>query len=325
MSNIFLSWHMIVREDRENFEKCLNSIQGLYDELVIGIDSRPESDDVFELTKHYPNITAFRQDWPGRFDTARQDVLSRVSPKATHIGCCDSDEYLLTPSPVEIRQYLHETKPKAVNLAIKYTEDVGPNFKGASYLRTKLWDAKHPRGWIGWIHEYPACKGEYNIPTPARHIVFEHLKVDHKYYRSDLIINSMLQDINNGLSRWYPYLAQEYRAIKNHDEAMKCCIIYITKEDSEDQHVKVAIEEYLYNLEKTTPNKWISFLEKMTPLMEENPFLKDKAVICEYVAIAYFYSEEKETGKTWHKKALTLFNKDSRDHVFIEKNDRFFN
>jgi tetratricopeptide (TPR) repeat protein len=316
---------MIVREDDENLKLVLNSIQGLYDELVIGVDSRPESDNVYKLIQSYPNTVAFRQEWPGRFDAARQDVLNRVSPKATYIGCCDSDEVLVSPSPIEIRKFLYESQPKAVNIAIKYTEDVGPNFKGASYLRTKIWSASHPRGWIGWIHEYPGCKAEYNIPTPARHIIFEHLKVDHKKYRSDLIINSMLQDINNGLFRWYPYLAQEYRAVKNYDEAMKCCIIYITREDAEDQHIKVALEEYLYNLGITTPTKWACFLENIMSLIEKNPFLNDKAVVCEYIAIAHFYNGDKEAGKIWHGKALNLLKKDSRDHIFITNNDKFFN
>lgn len=324
MSNIFLSWHMIVREDDENLKKVLDSIQGLYDELIIGVDSRPESDNVFDLVQLYANVIAFRQEWPGRFDRARQEVLNRVNPKATYIGCCDSDEVLATPSPLEIRQWLQETQPKAVNVGIKYLFDVGPNFKGSTYLRTKIWKAEYPRQWVGWIHEYPSVIGEFHTPIAARHIVFEHLKVDHKAYRSELIIKAMLSDIDRGLVRWYPYLAQEYRALQNYDEAIKCCLLYLQTENIEDRHIKVAIEEYLYLSNILSDNKWGSFLDKVTELIN-NGFtsLQENAIMCEYLAMGYYYTNQKEISKQWHRKALSLFD-DSRDQQFIKNNNKYF-
>lgn len=323
MSNIFVSYHMIVREDDENLKLVLDSIQGLYDELVVGVDSRPESDNVYELIQSYPNTVAFRQEWPGRFDLARQDVLNRINPSANFVGCCDSDEVLFSPSPVEIRKFLYESQPKAVNLAIRYLYDIGPNFKGASYLRTKIWNTEYPRQWIGSIHEYPACKDEYFPPTPTPHIVFEHLKVDHKSYRSEIIIEAMLKDIANGLIRWYPYLAQEYRAIGNSEEAIKCCLNYIINKEAEDQHLKVAIEEYLFNLQITTSTKWEPFMASMFSLFNEHPFLKDRAVICEYLAMACFYTNQPTLAKEWHRKAINFFT-ETKEQQFIVNNNKFY-
>ena len=324
MSDFFVSWHMIVREDDENLKKVLDSIQGLYDELIIGVDSRPESDNVFDLVQLYANVIAFRQEWPGRFDRARQEVLNKVSLQATYIGCCDSDEVLATPSPLEIRQWLQETQPKAVNVGIKYLYDVGPNFKGATYLRTKIWKAEYPRHWVGWIHEYPTVNDEFHLPTAARHIIFEHLKVDHKAYRSELIIEAMLSDIKRGLVRWYPYLAQEYRALGQHERAIDCCLLYFKTKDIKDKHVSVALEELLYNLNVITPNKWQAFLSKMTNLENLNyNVLQTNAIICEYVALAYYYLDNRELGKHWHRKALSLFG-NTKEYPFITRKNKYF-
>lgn len=316
---------MIIREDEENVFQCMEALQGLYDECVIGVDDRPESDSVYNTVKMFPGVKAFRQTWPGRFDLARQDVLKRVNPDADYIGCCDSDEILASPNPSEIRKYLIKEQPKAVNLAIRYFEDVGPNFKDQSYLRTKLWNAKYPREWIGWIHEYPQCVGDYHAPTPKPDIIFNHLKVDHKQYRSDFIIQAMEQDIKDGTVRWYPYLAQEYRSIKSYDKAINSCLNYIKYENAEHQHMKVAVEELFYNIkllhEKETDR---AFLNLIFHTIAELPKLIINPVINEYIAISSYYLGDMITAKHCHSVALA--NRDATcSHLdFIIDNNQWF-
>lgn len=316
---------MIIREDDENVFKCMESLQGLYDECVIGIDDRPESDNVFKLVNMFPNVRAFRQTWPGRFDLARQDVLNRVNPDADYIGCCDSDEILTNPNPVEIRKYLEQEQPKAVNVAIRYFEDVGPNFKDQSYLRTKIWNTKFPRQWVGWIHEYPQCINEYNAPVPKPDIIFDHLKVDHKQYRSDFIIYAMTEDIKNGTIRWYPYLAQEYRSIKQHDKAIDCCMKYITNAEAEYQHMKVAVDELYYNIQLLHNDNVNSvFLKILLNAITELPKLLMNPVINEYIAISSYYLGDTETAKHCHSVAVANIDLTCVHLDFINKNNVWF-
>jgi len=310
---------MIVREDEENTRRVLDSIQGLYDKCIIAVDSRPESDKVFDLVSMYPGVTAYRQVWPGRFDTARQDVLTRVNNDFKYVGCCDSDEVLVEPSPREVRKFLLEKEPKAINVNIRYSVDVGPNFGGDSYLRTKIWNLSYPRKWVGRVHEYPQCL-EYYDPTPKRDIIFEHLKVDHKSYRSELIIENIIADIKEeGLVRWYPYLAQEYRAIGKFTEAIESCKSYISLENAEDQHLKVALEELMFNLDSITPNKWKSLINVLSELELVYPFIANNPIICEYLATCYFHNGERLIAKYLHNNAKSLDILNQQD--FIYEND----
>ena len=68
---ISLWWHMLLRGHVQETTLALNSLQGLYDGIVIAVDDRPDSDEVFEFLRHYPNMNAYRQNFDdfGRFHT----------------------------------------------------------------------------------------------------------------------------------------------------------------------------------------------------------------------------------------------------------------
>ena len=322
---------MIVREDKENLIKCMDALQGVYDECIIAVDSRPESDEVFEAIQIYPHHVTYRQPWPGRFDLARQEVLDRVNPKATYIGHCDSDERLTIPKTGrELREMLYNEQPRAVNIGIRYQEQVGPHEPGRVYLRTKIWKNDHVRKYIGAVHEYPACRGETVIPTPYHNrIEFLHLKIDHKYYRSDLIIQTMLRDIECGHIRWLPYLAEEYRYNRKYDEALGCCKKYLLLEikDSEHpQHLKKCLEEMLavlfFKHDSVETAKWESFKVELERVNCEVNFLRDNPIFWEYYAMSLWYTSDKDVARLFHERAKSL-DPEKRD-LFIWQNDQFY-
>jgi hypothetical protein len=328
-SEFFLSWHMIVREDTENMIKCLDSLQGLYDECIVAVDDRSESDEVFKAIKIFPHVVAYRQKWPGRFDICRQEVLRRVSPDATYIGCCDSDEFLVQPSPRELRDLLFQEQPNAVNLAIRYQAQVGPNNPGSLYLRTKIWKTTYPRSWVGRIHEYPACTGEFVCPTPYCNIIFDHGKVDHKLYRTDYIISCMLDDISKGFTRWYPYLGEEYRADGRYKEALEACKSYLfldIKDREWNQHLKKCLNELIliFSLIHNGDEKlkWEAFRSLLQEVDKAVPFLKKSAIFWEYYSIPWYYLEGSDASREFHEIAKSLDPEKKQD--FIWNNDRYY-
>lgn len=320
-SKIFIGWHMIVREDYDNFVKVFDSLHGLYDELIVAVDDRPESDCIEKFLSGRDNVISFRQKWPGRFDYARQDALSRVSEKATYIGCCDSDEVLSSHSPLEVRKLISELKFPAFNVYIKYLSDVGPHETGQTYLRTKIWSAEYPRKWVGRVHEYPKCIGQYVDPVTCN-IVFDHLKVDHKHYRSKLIIDTIWFEIKDrGITRWYPYLAQEYRGEGLYLEAINCCTQYLKLDKVEDEHLKTALDEALTIFSKTSNDQWQEFFSWISPLI--NSRLLNNPIICEYLAMCSYYKKYPELAKLFNQKAQSLAD-NSKTYQFIYRNSKFY-
>jgi hypothetical protein len=328
-SEFFLSWHMICREDKDNMLLCLDSLQGLYDECIVAVDDRPGSDEVFEAIQIYPNLTAYRQKWPGRFDFARQDVLTRINQNATYVGCCDSDEVLVRPSPRELRELLYNEQPRAVNLGIQYRANVGPNKEGNVYLRTKIWKRDHPRRWVGKIHEYPACQEEFVVPTPYRNIIFDHQKIHHTDYRLAFIVNAMLEDIANGHTRWYPYLGEEYRSDGQYEQALVAFRQYLRLpviDIEHDQHIKKCLEEMIatlalvYNGDHTA--KWSALKVELEAVNSEVSYLKDNPVFWEYYALSVWYLFGKGKAKEFHEKAKSLDPEKKQE--FLWSNDRFY-
>jgi tetratricopeptide (TPR) repeat protein len=308
---------------------CLDSIQGLYDECIVAVDDRPESDEVFEAIQIYPNLVAYRQKWPGRFDYARQEVLNRVSTNATYVGHCDSDEVLLQPSPRAIREILFEEQIRAVNVGILYKDYVGPHEPGGIYLRTKIWKTDHVRKYVGKIHEYPTVQGENIIPTPRRDIIFEHQKVDHKAYRSEFIIKSMIEDIENGHTRWLPYLGEEYRADGKYDQALGAFRRYLRldiKDVEHSQHLKKCLEEMIRTLDSVyngdQREKWRAFCNELAAVNEQAPFLQSNPIFWEYYALSRWYLDGKDAARGFHDHAKSL--DPEQKESFIWNNDQFY-
>lgn len=316
---------MIVREDYDNFIQVFDSLQGLYDELIVAVDDRKESDKVFDFLESKEKVKPFRQKWPGRFDLARQETLEKVSKDATFIGCCDSDEILISPTPLEIRDLLQKLNPPAANIYVKYLTNVGPHEAGQVYLRTKIWNSRYPRKWVGRIHEYPKCIDKYVEPVVLP-LLFHHLKVDHKHYRSKLIIDTILFEIKEkNVTRWYPYLAQEYRGEKEYDKALECCSKYLQLSRTEDEHVKTALEEALLIFDKTKleSDKWLEFLSWLCPIIDQKETLLNSPIICEYLAMGSFYLKRIDIAKVFHDKAISLSDH-SNVYKFIMRNSEYY-
>jgi hypothetical protein len=325
----FLSWHMLVRADTEFTIRCLDSLQGLYDECIIGVDSRPDSDEIFEILQLYPHTNVYRQDFSqfGRFDAARQDVLNRVSPTATYIGWCDSDEILVKPSARKIRTFLYDnqdyynnTPGSGIEIGIHYLGSVGGHIAGETYPRIRIWSAKQTRVWTRPVHEHPMPIN--NIPennTYRDEIVFDHLKIDNTTYRADLHVDLLQKEIldKGGSVSTLFYIAREKRYKGDIEGAKQAYEEYLMSGDTTETERTIAELMPLYNLEYSATNPdFIRIIDVFPKFKTEHP------LTLAWLSIALWYCGNHEEARRVHWKARML---DPMGQIgWLVANDKFF-
>ena len=137
--------HLIVKNESHNIVKCLDSCEGLVDFTVVAVDSRPESDETFNLIKNRKDTYVYRQDWKDSFAEARNDALNKLvelRPDLDYILWVDGDDQWGTKdqgsiSHEEVRKRLEDLRPGAINNEYIYAEDLGSNILTLFYQRLR--------------------------------------------------------------------------------------------------------------------------------------------------------------------------------------------
>lgn len=313
MSNISISWHMIIRGHLIESLLAINSLQGLYDKIIVAVDDREDSNDVFEALLHYPNMNAYRQKFSdfGRYDKARQDCLDRIPEGSDYVGWSDSDEILVT-NPYKIRQWLYESRPDAVNCGIHYIYPIGGHVAGQTYRngRVRIWKSG-TRYWDRCCHEYPAPINGIDNPVMGD-IIFNHIKQDNKEYRADHHIELMQKEIDSGSVGWLFYQAKEYEFKYDIDGAKKTYFKYLQSGDTNnfDEAISKFCNFYLTNKE------YDDLIKKLIELKIPHP------LVCEYLAIAYYWKNDLVSACISHEEAKKLDKENKYSH--IKDNDNYF-
>jgi tetratricopeptide (TPR) repeat protein len=311
----FFSWHMIIRGNTEETLQCLDSLQGLYDECIIAVDSREDSDEVFEALKIYPKTYPYRQVFAdfGRYDLARQDALDRCSEKATYIGWCDHDEVLVSPKPREAREWLLQNQPDAVDIGLHYLGDIGGHVSGHTYYRTRIWKKSVERRWGRPCHEHPIPVNGLDNPVIYQGMVLNHIKRDNSAYRADHHIELMQKEIESGNIGWIFYQAREYRFKGEIDMAIKRYRDYLETGHTADR--ERALFEAIPLFDTPNGTHW----PKVKSFMESLPF--EHPVSLEYLAVALYWEGDHEQAKSLHAKAKEL--DPGNQFAWIRNNDQY--
>lgn len=231
MSTITLWWHQIIKNSEprsiEYAVKSLDSLQGLYDGIVIGIDDGKSSDELYEVLSYYPNTFLFRLHFID-FAQAMQETLDRVPP-CDYVGRSDGDEVLVN-NPYEVRKWLAQTRPDAVNCATHYLYTIGWCKAGQTYRNESVRMWKYgTRRWGNPVHQYP-----YPISGPDNQfmadITFNHIKEADSLSMTDLNIRLMQKAIDDGDREYLWYIAKEYKIRGEVDRAINLCVEYLKGE-----------------------------------------------------------------------------------------------
>jgi len=245
MSKLSIFWHMIIKvSNQESLEQAIlsvNSLQGLYDGMVIGVDEGAGSDELYEVLSHYPNMHLFRLHFID-FAQAMQEVLDTV-PHCDYVGRSDGDE-VLTTDPYVIRKWLADTRPEAVNCATHYLYTIGWCKGGETYRHESVRIWKYgTRYWGNPVHQYPYIVDPNGIDAPIEaDITFNHIKKVDPLSMTDLNIRLMQRELDNGNWSYLWYMAKEYTVRGDVEKAVSLCFEYLNREEIEnEEHFRRAL------------------------------------------------------------------------------------
>lgn len=215
-----LSLALIVKDEEKNLKRCLDSVEGLWDELVI-VDTG-STDRTIEIAKKYTK-NVYHFPWVKHFAKARNFAFS----KCTQPWICwlDADDALQPEDVVSIRDQFLKIKdlPDYDFMLINYYYWVEPptlsgNIK-AKQLRERI-IRKSKANWIGRCHEINMVdwsKSYYVQNAGVWHLRSNEDREKDGQRNLELMLLEVGEFPNQ---RNYFYLANEYVGIGNHKEAI---------------------------------------------------------------------------------------------------------
>lgn len=211
---------MIVKNEEEVLEQCLNSIYDICDEIII-VDTG-SSDKTKEIAKKY-TLKILDFEWIDDFSAARNFSFSQA--KMDYILWLDADDVLLKEDQNKLRILKSELKSDidcvSMNYILEFDEYNNPSFY---FRRNRLVKRANNFRWYGPVHEYLQVGG--NILSADIAIV--HRKID-KTKKGDFagrnlnIYEKRLKTGEKFSPRDLYYYANE---LKDHQKYKKAIIYY---------------------------------------------------------------------------------------------------
>lgn len=303
MVNISLC--MIVKNEEENLERCLESIKTLVDEIII-VDTG-SNDKTKEIAYKYTNkVYDFK--WCYDFAKARNYSFSKATKD--YIMWLDADDVILAKDLKKLENLKANLDRNVDMIMLKY--DVG----NLTYYRERIVKKDKEYKWIGRIHEVIPQNGN----VIKEDIFVTHKKTQYKDNKRNLIIfQKMIEDGEKFDARQTFYYARELYYNKYYDEALQEFNNFFKMEDAwVENKISACIDLYYLYLDigcedNALENLLKSFLYDV-PRGEVcsilgNYFLKNK----EYIKALYWYKRAIEC-----KQDLTnggFYNKDYYDYI----------
>lgn len=228
-----LSLCMIVRNEEDVLERCLNSFEDVFDEIII-VDTGSEDNTINIATKYTTHVYNF--EWVDDFSLARNYSFSKAT--CDYIMWLDADD-VITKENLNKLKILKQNLNNNVDVvmlkyAIAFDENNNPTF---SFYRERILKRKKNFKWEDPVHEVitPSGKIEYSDieiqhrkiktnPTNRNLRIYENLiknKVNLKprqlfYYARELYYNNK---INKSISYFKQFLKTKTGYKENYIEA----------------------------------------------------------------------------------------------------------
>ena len=225
-----ISLCLIVKNEEKDLARCINSLKGCYDELIIA--DTGSTDKTVEIAKKLgARVEHF--DWIDDFGAARNFSFSFAT--GDWIMWVDADDILQEGQAEDFRRIVHsyDDNPNVTSINFQYIyshESTGtgeiPNFK---YHRCRV-IKKGTAKWVARIHEYLAIDQSKSIND--HEIVFHHFRDEGKGTQNTARNLRILQKVVDGASveekpRYLFYYGKECMYNGLWDDAMKAFKEYI--------------------------------------------------------------------------------------------------
>ncbi|NUU60930.1 glycosyltransferase [Paenibacillus agri] len=222
-----LSVCMIVKDEEELLPRCLESVTGIADEIII-VDTG-STDRTKQIAAAY-SAQLFDFTWINDFSAARNESIRHAAGKWVLV--LDADEYLAKEEYDEWNQFLENEEPQnhlAYTLpVINFTGDrdsddeistapitrLFPNFKGIFFERPI--HEQLTRGNQGELYHKKVSMNIYHTGYQTKRLIEKN-----KHERNMTIFNTMKKNDRMSEYDWFT-LGNQYRYGKNVEEAIRC-------------------------------------------------------------------------------------------------------
>lgn len=221
---ITLSLCMIVRDEEPVLARCLDSVQGIADEIVL-VDTGSR-DRTKEIAACYTD-RIYDFPWRNDFSAARNYSLSLA--RMAYCFWLDADDVIPEKSRQALR-VLKETLPPETDLVmLKYDMGFGPDgVPGCSFFRERIWRSQAGYRFVGRVHEAVPLTGNIR----REEISIEHRKETAGYSRRNLEIYGAMRAEGQPFGpRDQFYYARELYYHRQYPEAVEQFLEFLDRPD----------------------------------------------------------------------------------------------
>lgn len=271
--------HMIVAGDPSPVIDCIKAQEGLFDCGVILVDSKEESDDLYQqlYDLNIPDLVLLRYVWQDSFAHARNTALDKtllLFKEIDYIYWVDGDDVWAPGTDLtSLRQRIEEERPDAVSLPYQYSA-------AAKLNRNRFWKVTNGQVayyWRGGAHEVEWAKREWPSVTHWDDYVLLHTREQEaspdksKRDRNVRILTKACEE-DPTFYRNYYYLGQELFHNEAYREAIRPLEAYIKLSDNvvEKYQAYLILAQVLYNLKLV--DRSLRALDKAIELYPDSQF-----------------------------------------------------
>jgi glycosyltransferase involved in cell wall biosynthesis len=239
----FISLCMIVKDEEKVLKRCLESVSGIVDEIVI-IDTG-SSDSTKEIAQHFTSII-YDYQWTNNFADARNFAASKATGE--WILILDADEFLDRENMKNVVQKLRNNKTSSEAYSVKIYNFLGTyGEQVVNHSSLRIYKNSKDIHFFRSIHEQLEKRGgELKIGTVD--LIIYHsgylnktVKDKNKHERNAPLVN---KELENGLSRAFDYfnLGNELFSINKTEKALEAYKkAYQNKESFDLNWVSIAL------------------------------------------------------------------------------------
>ncbi|MFD1707817.1 glycosyltransferase [Siminovitchia sediminis] len=291
---VTISLCMIVKNEEDVLERCLNSVKDLVDEINI-VDTG-STDKTVEIAKQYTDRIFFFQ-WTGKFKDARNESFKFATKD--YIFYLDADDVLLEEDRKKLK-YLKETLDSNVD-SVSMFYNAGVDEYGnvtLRYRRNRLLKRTRNFQWKGDVHNYIEVSGHIINSD----IAITHLKNSHAVRRNLSIYESKIKNGDVFTTRDYFYYGNELRENGHFQDAIESYNKAVERKDGwlEDKIYSCVFRADCYRLlgdkEKERSSLFLALELAKTPRPE----------ICCRIGYNFQQGSDYYSAVFWYELATTL-------------------
>jgi glycosyltransferase involved in cell wall biosynthesis len=295
---------MIVKNEKDVLERCLNSAKDIFDEIII-VDTG-SSDKTIEIAKKFTK-DVYTFEWVDNFSKARNYSFSKAT--SDYIMWLDADDVILEKDKIKLLN-LKQTITSNIDMVmmkynISFDLNNNPTF---SYYRERLLNRTQNYMWEGFIHE---------AIVPSGNIIYSDIAICHykmkpnEPKRNLNIFNNMISSgkILNPREQFY-----YGRELYYNGDFKKAIMIFSNFLDSNEgwleNNINACID--LYNsYRKLNDDK-----NAIKSLLRSFEYASPRGEVCSELGNYYFSISNYNTAIYWYKSALLCTLKEEKRRIY---------